>query len=573
MKHIYTLFILFVWSPSVIFSQNDFQRQKDSLLHVITNSKDSIKLNALDNLNELLYYYELNKDTLIKYSTIFQKEAKKQNRIDLEVFEKRSLMINLRSKDYFEEVIKFADDYLSAIMKQKDWKSYSDAYGAMVWSLYFTGQTQSAMVKANEFYEQSKNNDTPYLKVYALYILSELYSQTYRYTESYEFIKKALEEVKKFKDMDVLKLQLYSAYVWGCANTGKYDEGEAFLEKWEAELNSDQRYKKIPSAYTSLYRVALYLYGQTEQYDKVEKYCNLLEAQGINKKETLYLLYRGRWDVAFARKDYPKAMMYVEKLEENSRESSISTVYDILDLRVRTLCFLDGREEECLEGIDRLSVLSDSMYNIEMNSEVEKLRAQYEVDKHIAEKEKVRNYMYFAIAGCILLAIILAIWIYYNRQIAKKNKTLVNQIRELQAQQEQYYTELLHKTTFDIENNTDDDLFPENRKDKLCLAIRDIILKEKSYRDPSITRDSLVERLGTNKDLFIDAFQYCFGMSFPEYINSLRLKDSITLLEQTDLSIEDVSEKVGFGSVRTFQRQFQSRYNMSPKDYRKAAIK
>jgi two-component system response regulator YesN len=62
-------------------------------------------------------------------------------------------------------------------------------------------------------------------------------------------------------------------------------------------------------------------------------------------------------------------------------------------------------------------------------------------------------------------------------------------------------------------------------------------------------------------------------MSFSEYVNSLRLKDSITLLEESDLMIEDISEKVGFDTVRTFQRQFMTKYNMSPKEYRKAAMK
>jgi AraC-type DNA-binding domain-containing proteins len=83
----------------------------------------------------------------------------------------------------------------------------------------------------------------------------------------------------------------------------------------------------------------------------------------------------------------------------------------------------------------------------------------------------------------------------------------------------------------------------------------------------------MIERIGTNKELFVDAFQYCFGLSFPEYINFLRLKDAITLLEESDLSIEEISERVGFGTVRTFQRQFQAKYNMSPKDYRKAATR
>jgi AraC-like DNA-binding protein len=120
-----------------------------------------------------------------------------------------------------------------------------------------------------------------------------------------------------------------------------------------------------------------------------------------------------------------------------------------------------------------------------------------------------------------------------------------------------------------IPDRIDDGFCPESRHDKLCLAISDLLLKDRIYRNPTLTRDNLVERLGTNKDLFIDAFQHCFDMSFPDCINKLRLEDSVILLEQSDLSMEEISGKVGFGTDRTFRRRFQGKYNMSPKDYRK----
>jgi AraC-like DNA-binding protein len=79
--------------------------------------------------------------------------------------------------------------------------------------------------------------------------------------------------------------------------------------------------------------------------------------------------------------------------------------------------------------------------------------------------------------------------------------------------------------------------------------------------------------LGTNRWLFDEAVLHCFGNSFPDYINDLRLQDAVTMLEKSDLSMQEISEKAGFGSDRTFRRQFQNKYNMSPKDYRKLAKK
>jgi transcriptional regulator GlxA family with amidase domain len=56
-------------------------------------------------------------------------------------------------------------------------------------------------------------------------------------------------------------------------------------------------------------------------------------------------------------------------------------------------------------------------------------------------------------------------------------------------------------------------------------------------------------------------------------------RDSLRLNEQREREnlatastlLEKKEEKAGFGTLRTFQRNFTAQYNMSPKDYRAAA--
>jgi len=110
----------------------------------------------------------------------------------------------------------------------------------------------------------------------------------------------------------------------------------------------------------------------------------------------------------------------------------------------------------------------------------------------------------------------------------------------------------------------------ENRVDKFRTAVHEIMVKEKVYRNPALDRNFMTKRLCINKNLFAKIFSECFGMPFREFVNGLRLKESVILLEQSDLPIETISEKAGFGTVRTFQRQFQAKYNMSPTNYRKS---
>ncbi|MFR0679189.1 helix-turn-helix domain-containing protein [Dysgonomonas mossii] len=114
-----------------------------------------------------------------------------------------------------------------------------------------------------------------------------------------------------------------------------------------------------------------------------------------------------------------------------------------------------------------------------------------------------------------------------------------------------------------------DPFYFESRIDKFLISVREIMVKDKAYRNSSLDRNFMVERLSINKNLFAKMFKESFGMSFRVFVNGLRLRESVKLLECSDFSIEDISKKVGFGTVRTFQRLFTAEYNMTPNDYRK----
>lgn len=60
-----------------------------------------------------------------------------------------------------------------------------------------------------------------------------------------------------------------------------------------------------------------------------------------------------------------------------------------------------------------------------------------------------------------------------------------------------------------------------------------------------------------------------FGLGFNEYLNQIRVEESTKLLLDSDLSISEISEEVGFSHVRYFNKHFKLHYNMTPLQYRK----
>jgi len=83
-----------------------------------------------------------------------------------------------------------------------------------------------------------------------------------------------------------------------------------------------------------------------------------------------------------------------------------------------------------------------------------------------------------------------------------------------------------------------------------------------------LSLDLLGEALHMSKYYISHLFSERFHMSFSDYINTLRLAEACRYLESTDKSVTEISELVGFGTLRTFNRVFQKHYNISPTEFR-----
>ena len=62
------------------------------------------------------------------------------------------------------------------------------------------------------------------------------------------------------------------------------------------------------------------------------------------------------------------------------------------------------------------------------------------------------------------------------------------------------------------------------------------------------------------------------NVGFNEYVNSLRVSNACIYLLKTDMSITEISDAVGFNSIRTFNRAFAKQMKVSPSEYRATAL-
>ena len=379
-----------------------------------------------------------------------------------------------------------------------------------------------------------------------------------------ELYEKAYPNFQKADSLITALIPLDSAYTSSCrAMQGDYMPRMAMaLHKLGREREAEQWYQKF---------MTLDIVNENPETDSQLYYAKFIVDYLISAKryhEALAIL--GKYESYLQGKEAENSLSGQEAYKQ------LSSIHAALNNYRNAYAYAQKQ----LAVTDSIRVRQKKTNALEMATIYETNKKELLIQKTQAELLQREIELTAAAIGLLMLLAIVLLVLINRRKIQQKNRAMVKQIKEMQEQWETQEQEILNKPLPDAssellrQNEKDIDILcQESRRDKLCNDIRNIMLKERVYRDPSLSRDDLISRLGVNKAAFIEAFQYCFGATFPAYINGLRLKDAIILLEKSDLSLEEIAEKAGFGTSRTFQRQFQKEYGMSPRDFRKMAQK
>lgn len=96
---------------------------------------------------------------------------------------------------------------------------------------------------------------------------------------------------------------------------------------------------------------------------------------------------------------------------------------------------------------------------------------------------------------------------------------------------------------------------------------RDILLYlQEAFLQP-LTLETAAEHFGYSRGHFSHIFSNAFGFSFWEYLNILRCRHAAMLLSNSSASLIETSMNCGYGSLRTFYRNFKQVYGMTPTQY------
>lgn len=576
MKHICATIFVFLFLPSILYSQDNFQHKKDSLLKVIPSLMGDEKLNAYEILAKLTFMNGGNVDDLLIFEA-WEKEAISQNNIQTVGFAKRATITYLLNTFQYKLIIEKADNYLDFLRKNEMIPYYYDVYNSVIYAYFNSGAKEKALEEAFNLYTQAKQSEDNEGIQVALYTIGEIYAKTYRWKEAQEYFKKSIDQANKYDLFNPTKLKGYQSLVSVTITLKQINEVESLFAEWEKDIKRYEEQQDISgSMLYELYVHKLSFYGEMNDLDKVEYYCSLLE--DMEKKDEMAMLsyYYWKTHLLMEKKEWHSALEYSEKgYKDAILQGRTQTKINFMIFKAQILSHLN-RQDEGNELFGRAFEMKDSLSNLEFHAQLDELRTQYEVDRHISEKERNRNYFLFALGGCILLVIALGIYIYYSRKIVRKNRELIRKAQQWANVEPSLIIADTEEEPCDTEEEQPLKTVEPDETDKLLFAEIEHLINEGLYKESALSLSMLAGKTNRNPTYISKAVSRCKGKTFKTWLNEYRIKEAVRLLSDKNnpnISIETVAWDSGFNDRKTFYRIFKNITGLSPTDFKKSGLR
>ncbi len=99
--------------------------------------------------------------------------------------------------------------------------------------------------------------------------------------------------------------------------------------------------------------------------------------------------------------------------------------------------------------------------------------------------------------------------------------------------------------------------------------ISEVVRYINTYYKNELSLQSLADKFFISPYYLSRIFKEITGFTYVEYLNSVRIKEAIKLLEETNLKVCFIASKVGYGSITHFGRVFKELTGHTPLFYRK----
>lgn len=365
-----------------------------------------------------------------------------------------------------------------------------------------------------------------------------------------------------------------------------------FIREAETLLHKKGLYNMTADLYCTYADI---LYSRGDDAGAEELYVKALdESAGMHESRIeIYLSYaqlltgQNRFNEAIAHLD--SALATTAKSGYEIRRT------DILNLLSRSYRHL-GNTDKALYYSTLYNQEKDSIETAEKEMNLAESRIRYDYERaenalmrqkiDILQKDRTLNWLItiILIAICITATLV----ILYRRKsrlysaivkqtadAVRNEKLLRETIRDLERRlgTSQSPAPSADTDTHDSDSSQPSTSITPEKQDEIISRLESLMLDVSVYTDNDITKDKVARLIGTNRTYLSRIINDHYGMTFTQFINSLRIKEAIRRLSDTsdDTPLKAISHQLGFNSMSTFYSRFAAETGMTPATYRSEA--
>ncbi len=404
--------------------------------------------------------------------------------------------------------------------------------------IYYLKNDPQGLKFAQECYNYGHSKNDPFLALWGAVNSARMYKLTKNYEEALKYIKESEFILKNNKYND--QTDVYTIYGELLFDTGKTAEAE------------------------SCYKTALENIGSAQASSAANIYLSygrLLMAKG-RYSEAVNLLNKG---IKICLDSHNQ--IYIRELY-----ITLSDCYEKMQRFDRSLEYFKIYHNESSRFFNEASERSLNELKVQFDTERKENEAE-QARLEIINKVRLNQFLAIILTMVIVLSVYLyVLYIHKNRlyrRIITQNREAIKREDELRGQLENYRTDCP-----DIHEKYVVSSLKEDKMEELFRQIKTVMEERHLYRDPSLTKEKLADVLCTNRTYLSQVINEMAGMNVTQFINSFRINEAVRILSdnEDDTPLKAVAIDLGFNSISTFYKVFQSSVGMTPSLYRKKAM-
>ena len=496
----------------------------------------------------------------------FLAEALKQKDAEAEGMARVRQLYCYYNYDKPDSILFYLPEALKSMKKNKTWDYYYNAWSVLVERYIYEEKLQTALLEARKMYADAHTANSNYGLGVSSYDIGSIYQTMGRFREAEKSLTESIAALSKEEDISQL-LSAYNALSETLDGLGEYDKLRAIAGEWKSVLDK-YREEAVRKGYTPPLN-GRYLYCtlaaavaeiETADYSKADELLKQAEIYAEGRKAVAqFKLLQVQARYYAATRQYDEAIACNRKNMEIIAASGDSV--SLLTVQTQQAEFLlkAGRYKEAAELYNEILPHKDRLRTTELANQLDELHTVFEVDKLTLRSKVITTRFYLSLVIGMLLLLALVLYIIYTRRLRRKNRALYDSILQ--------YRRVQDEAEGSVRAIPEEQL---DREGRLYRQLCKLMQTEEVYKDATLNRDILAERLGTNSVYLADAVRkYADGATVNEFINSYRLRRAASLLiDNPDLNINEVEYRSGFNSRSTFNRCFRACYGMSPSEYK-----